>query len=385
MQIINAGAGKQVKNWASLIDGNTIEQAKMTARSPVVEGHLALMPDAHFGMGATVGSVLITRNAIIPAAVGVDIGCGMIAVQTTLERGALSQEQAKRVLGRWRETIPAGVGKANENTAREWQSFAESLDLPKFDAKMQERAALQFGTLGSGNHFAEVSQDEAGIVWLIVHSGSRGVGNALAMSHFKVAKGYCRQHSIQVEHPDLSFLVADSPEFDAYITDMLWAQAYAFHQRESMMHRMLESLREVGFAFSEQRWINCHHNYSEQYGPTWLTRKGAINADNLVSGVIPGSMGAATFIVVGLGNEESYGSAPHGAGRLLARGIAKRTLNVEVFKASIGDRLWDDYNAVALLDEAPMAYKPIEVVMEDAKDLVRAEHKLSQFINYKGL
>ena len=375
-----------VKSWASLIDQNTIEQAKMTARVPVVKGHVALMPDAHLGVGAAVGSVLITKNAIIPAAVGVDIGCGMIAVQTTLERGALSPEQCKRVLGRWREAIPAGVGKANGRTAKEWQAFADSLDLPVLDAKMQERAALQFGTLGAGNHFAEVSEDEAGIIWLVVHSGSRGVGNALANQHIRTAKEFCRKRGIKVEHPDLSFLMADTTEFDTYIMDMLWAQRYAYHQRETMMHRMLESLREAG-SFTELSWINCHHNYCEapESGDEWLTRKGAINASLHVSGVIPGSMGASTFIVVGLGNEEAYWSAPHGAGRLLARGAAKRTLDVEEFRIAMGERLWDDYNAASLLDEAPMAYKPIEIVMEDAKDLVRAEHKLSQFINYKGL
>lgn len=384
MDVIDAGKGRVVKSWASLLDAATLEQAKRTARAEVVEGHVALMPDAHLGAGATVGSVIQTRHAIIPAAVGVDIGCGMIAVRTSIERAAITPDMAKRILGQWRASIPAGVGEAHERTVQEWAAFEHQHGLPP-SGRATATMAAQFGTLGAGNHFAEVSADEAGRVWLVVHSGSRGVGNQLAQWYIKTAKLYCKEQGAELEDPDLAFLTEGTSAFDAYILDMLWAQTYAFYQRETMMRRMLESLKEAGLHVVEEQHINCHHNYSEQHGSIWLTRKGAINASVAVQGVIPGSMGAASYIVEGLGNEDAYRSAPHGAGRLLARGAAKRTLSVDEFKAAMGDRLWDDYNAAALLDEAPAAYKPIDAVMADARDLVRSRHTLRQFINYKGL
>ncbi len=243
----------------------------------------------------------------------------------------------------------------------------------------------QFGTLGSGNHFVELAEDLDGDVWIIVHSGSRGVGHPLAMNHIKIAIAYCQEHKLEVEHPDLSYFAEGTPQFDEYIADMLWAQSFAWAQRLEMIYQAEKALEaETDFAVTEM--VHCHHNYSErQTDGTWLSRKGAINAEAGRMGIIPGSMGAETHIVEGLGNPESYCSAPHGAGRLLSRGGAKRTLDIEEFKSQMEGVTWDDRNAKELLDEAPFAYKPIAAVMEDARDLVRTQTILKQFINYKGL
>ncbi|MDA1298440.1 MAG: RtcB family protein [Chloroflexi bacterium] len=322
---------------------------------------------------------------MLPSAVGVDIGCGMIAVETSVRRESISVKTARKMLGRIRELVPAGVGQGHEGTTTDWQRFhAEHGDAPGAGERILERAGRQFGTLGSGNHFAEFSEDRQGFVWAIVHSGSRGPGNMLAQHHIGQAKEFVARQGIEVEHRDLSYLIEGAPEFDAYIADMLWAQVYAYEQRASMMSRMLEILDEQ-VTFDEGRRINCHHNYSEQKDGAWLSRKGAIAAGVDDWGVIPGSMGAATYIVRGKANPDSYSNAPHGAGRLMGRGVARRQLSLDEFKAQMGDRAWLDRDAKELLDEAPGAYKPIEQVMKDAETLVETIEILSQFVNYKGL
>lgn len=381
------GAGL-VMSWASLLEDNTREQAKMTSRSRVLVGHLALMPDAHLGMGATVGSVLKTRQAIIPAAVGVDIGCGMIAVQTDLDRGALDEAMCRRILGRIREGVPSGFGKGNVVPVPEWAEFVARFGYSPTvapDGNLITRASQQFCSLGDGNHFAEVAEDEDGKVWCIVHSGSRGVGNTLATMHVRAAKEYCAAIGERLEHFDLAYLSAGTPQFEAYIADMTWAQEYAYWQREAMMTRVLAAI-EAEAPFSEAERINCHHNYSEPLGDgTWLTRKGAIAAHVGTMGIIPGSMGDATYIVRGLGNADAYHSSPHGAGRVLSRGGARRELDVDAFRARMEGKVWQDRNAQDLIDEAPSAYKPIATVMEDAASLVEPVAVLSQFVNYKGI
>lgn len=381
------GAGT-VLSWASLLDVNAREQAERTSRSSRVSGHLALMPDAHMGMGATVGSVIKTARSIIPAAVGVDIGCGMIAVKIDMERGSLSDDACRRVLGRIRDTVPSGFGKGNAEVQPEaWEFVQRHGWAPGTEGnnELRQRALAQFCSLGDGNHFAEVAEDAEGGVWAIVHSGSRGVGNVLAVRHTRVAKDFCDANDFALEDTDLAFLLSGTSEFGAYIADMLWAQEYAFWQRDAMMTRVLAALAAEA-AFSEVQRINCHHNYSEEIAPgIWLTRKGAINAEDGRYGIIPGSMGAATYVVSGRGNADAYWSSPHGAGRLLARGAARRELDVAAFREQMAGKTWQDRNADDLIDEAPSAYKPIETVIADAAPLVTPVAVLSQFINYKGI
>ena len=380
MEIYESG-GQVVRSWASILDAKTLEQALMTARCDAMAGPLSLMPDAHLGAGSTVGSVLLTHG-IIPAAVGVDIGCGVSAFKTSIKRHDISDEASRRILGRIRETIPSGVGKAHSVASKLGREFVKWRGWPSI--KDEGRILSQFGTLGSGNHFAEVSEDLEGFVWVLVHSGSRGIGNQIAQRHIAVAKSL----GAKVEHPDLSYLSPESTELKDYISDMLWAQDYAHYQREAMMEALYAAVVEnLGSqsTVTKEEMVYCHHNYSEELDEgIWLSRKGAINAASGVMGIIPGSMGAATYIVRGKGNLNSYNSAPHGAGRMLSRGAAKRELDLDEFRSQMTDRVWDDRNAQALLDEAPLAYKPIETVMEDSKDLVETVTVLKAFINYKG-
>lgn len=377
-----------VLSWASILDEGTLDQAKMTSRSPVLKGHLALMPDAHLGMGATVGSVLKTDNAIIPAAVGVDIGCGMIAVRTDLERGVLTDEMSRRILGGIRDMVPSGFGKSNQQPVSEWSDFVNKFGYSQSvlpDPDLIARAANHFCSLGDGNHFAEVAQDKDGMVWAIVHSGSRGVGNILATRHTKVAQEFCAMYGLPIEHRDLAYLVAGSKEFDLYVEDMQWAQHYAYWQREAMMTRVLAAISAEA-NFSEMQRINCHHNYTEfREDGSMITRKGAIAAYEGTMGIIPGSMGDATYVVRGRGNPESYHSSPHGAGRVYSRGAARRGLDVREFKVKMEGKIWQDRDAEDLIDEAPDAYKPIETVIQDSATLVEPVTVLNQFINYKGI
>ncbi len=389
------GAGV-VKSWASIIDDNTREQATLISRSNIVEGHLALMPDAHFGYGPPVGTALRTRDGVMPYAVGVDIGCGMIAAETTLEREQLTGHE-EAILEAIREMIPSGVGRGHDgailNAADafvEEHGFPKGLESGAFDAgrvkQMRKKIKPQFGTLGAGNHFVEVCEDDHGTVWLLLHSGSRGIGNMLATGHQQRARAFCGEKKIPLEHQDMAYFPMGSAGADIYLLDMVWAQEYAFKQREAMMDNLI-----VAVEMSVDDWdiverINCHHNYAElQEDGAWLTRKGAIDASEGVPGIIPGSMGAATYIVRGKGNEEAYRTSPHGAGRVLSRNAARRTLSEDEFRTQMEGRTWLDSDAAKLLDEAPGAYKPIEQVMKDSQDLVETVAVLGQFINYKGL
>lgn len=399
----------RVLNWASDIDPNALEQAGKTARLPFVHGHLALMPDAHWGMGATIGSVIATKGAIIPAAVGVDIGCGMIAVETSLTSHALP-ENLGPLMGKIREAVPSGIGKghdlADHHGRVQRQKHFPYQQVVNFSDKQANKAMSQFGTLGSGNHFVEVCLDERDVVWVVLHSGSRGIGNELARQHIEGATKLMERYFIELEDRDLAYLIEGTEEFDRYIAAMLWAQEYAMGNREAMMDAVLSALKETvqwgwdgpthesgdegALPFEVDR-INCHHNYTEREHhngtDVWLTRKGAIRARTGDRGVIPGSMGAASFIVEGLGNPASYNSASHGAGRRLGRKQAHRELTVEEFAKSMDEQgiKWDSHNAKSLLDEAPLAYKDIDQVMEDQKDLVVVKHRLHQVLNYKGL
>jgi tRNA-splicing ligase RtcB len=376
----------EVRSWASLLDDNCRRQAEAISRVPVLEGYLALMPDAHHGFGPPVGSALLTREAVMPYAVGVDIGCGMIAVETDLSRDDFRGKEG-HVLGGIRDLIPSGVGHGHAQPPADGKRFLEEHGPPPGAALTREGltqvAVSQFGTLGSGNHFAEVCTDPDERVWFVLHSGSRGVGNQLATAHVKRAKELCE---IPIESPEFAFFRIDQPEYDAYLADMLWCQAYAFEQRESMMLRLIEAVETNVGPVGVRQTVNCHHNYAEEVEPgLWLTRKGAIDASEGRMGVIPGSMGAATYIVRGKGNAESYNTSPHGAGRLMGRNVARKSLSLDEFKLQMAGKTWLDRDAAKLLDEAPFAYKPIEVVIADSEGLVDPVTVLSQFINYKGL
>jgi tRNA-splicing ligase RtcB len=383
-------------SWASSLEAEARAQAERTSRLPFIAGHVALMPDAHYGLGSTVGSVIPTKGAIIPAAVGVDIGCGMIAADTRLDAAQLPDDlQALMPLIEAR--IPSGVG-GGHRFKSEWDRERHTRQVPAFSGsseltgKQVNKITDQFGTLGSGNHFVEVCLDENDHVWVVLHSGSRGIGNQLAEAHIKRAKGLMRDRFITLEDPDLAYLVQGEPSFEAYIADMLWAQQYALGNREAMMDAALLSLLEVcgldaGVAREIAR-INCHHNFTAKehhHGhDVWLTRKGAISARKDQLGVIPGSMGTRSYIVRGLGSPASYQSSSHGAGRRMSRTRARRELSEASLGAAMEGKIWNKEKAGALLDEHPASYKDIDQVMEDQRDLVEIVHSLRQIFNYKG-
>ena len=377
-----------VLSWASDVDPGAIEQAARASRMPFVEGHVALMPDAHVGIGATIGSVIPTKSAVIPAAVGVDIGCGMIASETDLVAEDLPDDLG-RLLRLVESRVPAGVGRGHDRA----QTVASELGLPQGSARMLTDRQLtkigeQFGTLGSGNHFFEVCLDERDHVWIVLHSGSRGIGNELARRHIDRAKGLMKQALVKLEDPDLAYLAQGTPEFEAYIADMLWCQDYAFKSRQQMMNEGLRSLFEVVGHGHVERTVNCHHNFSqlERHGDAdlWITRKGAIKAGVDDLGVIPGSMGTQSYVVRGKGNPASYSSCSHGAGRRMSRGEAKRRLTPEGLRERMAGKTWNADRAKHLVDEHPDAYKSIDQVMADQEDLVEVVHTLRQVLNYKG-
>jgi tRNA-splicing ligase RtcB (3'-phosphate/5'-hydroxy nucleic acid ligase) len=384
-----------VVNWASVIDDVTMEQAQRTAALPIVHGHLALMPDAHLGMGATIGSVIPTRGAIIPSAVGVDIGCGMIAAETSLTSSDLPDD-LDPFLDRLERAVPAGMGTAHSNgiDSNEWDAFVSRCGWPRgsgIDEKQRTTAHRQFGTLGSGNHFIEVTLDERDRVWVMLHSGSRGIGNQLAQRHIARAKKAMKDWSLSVPDPDLAYFVQEMPEFDAYIKDVEWAQAYAAGNRERMVHAGLDLLADIT---GRQRRdvvtqvINCHHNYAafERHDGVdlWITRKGAILARKGDLGIIPGSMGARSYIVRGKGNPLAYHSCAHGAGRVMSRRAARKQFTAKDLELAMEGRTWLRKSAAKLIDEIPGAYKPIDQVMADQADLVEVVHELHQILNYKG-
>lgn len=378
-------------SWASILDEKAETQARTTATMPFIYPHLALMPDAHLGLGATVGSVIPTLRAVIPAAVGVDIGCGMIAVRTQFTRSELGDD-LRELREQIERAIPTSAGAYNrkivataEPRIRELEALAEAAG---FDPEAYVgNWRLQLGTLGSGNHFIEVSLDETDAVWLFLHSGSRGVGNKIAQKHIKVAQAQMSKWWITLPDPDLAYLVEGTPEFTRYIAELNWAQHFALLNREEMMDRVIRQVNEwMGIAVVEQDRINCHHNFTQKethFGKSvWLSRKGAISARKGQLGLIPGSMGTASYVVEGLGNPVALESSPHGAGRNYSRSAARKTFTHEQLReAMVGIEYRD---TEAFLDEIPAAYKPIDQVMADASDLVSIVHTLRQIVNVKG-
>jgi tRNA-splicing ligase RtcB len=381
-------------NWASLLEEAAREQAEQTSALPFIHPHVALMPDAHHGKGATVGSVIPTYRAIIPAAVGVDIGCGMNAVLTQFhidqfrERGQPLSELREAI----ERAVPLSAGKYNRAITDTALTRIHELDALAAKAEFQPgnygpNWQLQLGSLGSGNHFIEVTADEQGRVWLFLHSGSRGVGNRIATKHIKIAAELCDRWWVPLPNPDLAYLPEGTDEFWRYIRELRWAQHFALLNRAEMMDRVADCVSEwMGEPVQRGEEIACHHNYTEQerhFGrEVWLSRKGAINAAEGVPGLIPGSMGTASYVVVGKGNPLSLNSSPHGAGRQYSRSKARKTFTHELLRERMVGIEYRDTDA--FIDEIPDAYKPIDVVMADADDLVEVRHTLRQVVNVKG-
>lgn len=399
--------GKPVKAWVKgvLFDEKTQLQLQQTAELPFIFKHVAAMPDCHLGKGSTVGSVIPTKGAIIPAAVGVDLGCGMVAVCTSLKAHDLPDD-----LHALREAIEAVVpvgmndwGRKHfghsrlshyRNRAAEvWLSL--NTDYQKIIAKYPQIKPVsrnpleQIGTLGGGNHFIELCLDENQRVWLMLHSGSRGIGNRIGSYFIERARKEMERMFIQLPNRDLAYLAEGSDDFDDYVTAVEWAQKYAYQNREVMVQNVLDAIQNSGFLpdFQVQTEIvNCHHNYISQehhFGQNvWITRKGAIRARAGDLGIIPGSMGARSFIVRGRGDAESFHSCSHGAGRAMSRTQAKKTFTLEEHQqATSGVECRKDSG---VLDETPGAYKDIDAVMRAQEDLVEIVHSLKQVVCIKG-
>jgi tRNA-splicing ligase RtcB (3'-phosphate/5'-hydroxy nucleic acid ligase) len=393
---------KKLISWASILEPGTREQALRTSSMPFIWPHLALMPDAHQGKGSTVGSVVPTLGAILPACVGVDIGCGMIAVRTDLVHDDLRGKPLARLREAIEKAIPLSAGHYND-AVRDEGTAKRLVELEDRDGADSAEAIapnwrLQLGSLGAGNHFCEVSLDEQDRVWLFLHSGSRGVGNKLATKHIKVARAWCERAWIQLPDPDLAYLVESTDEFWAYLRDLRWAQHFALLNREEMMARVKECLAEfMGRDVPAVETTQCHHNYTEQMsgdlmrhwrrppghsGHVWLSRKGAIDASAGKPGLIPGSMGTRSYVVTGKGNMLSLNSSPHGAGREYSRTAARRTFTRAQLDKAMEGIEWRPTDA--FLDEIPGAYKDIDTVMADAAGLVEIQHTLRQIVNVKG-
>ncbi|HEY9314623.1 RtcB family protein [Williamsia sp.] len=388
-------------NFASQIDDNTIEQAKETSLMSFVHPHVALMPDAHSGKGSAVGTVIPTVDAVIPAAVGVDIGCGMIAVRTAFDFTDIAALDLVALRESIQSSIPLSPGNYNKSldrfefTPRRVAFLESAAERRGVDLKHSPKWREQLGSLGGGNHFIELCLDQSDKVWLFLHSGSRGVGNKIAQKHIRIAQKLCKQWHIQLPNPDLAYLPSGTPELRSYLNELDWAQMFAFENRAEMMDRFTQAFTHwVDPALEpwaksskvELDRINCHHNYTvrEQHGgkDVWLTRKGAIDAHEGVRGVIPGSMGTRSYVVRGKGNPGGLCSAPHGAGRRYSRTKAKELYNLD--DLAVAMKGIEYRHGEQWIDEIPQAYKDIDQVMEDAKDLVEIEYVLRQILNVKG-
>lgn len=404
-QQITVDGGVPVKAWTNgvPVEDKARQQLENTARLPIVFGHLAAMPDVHVGMGATIGSVVPTLNAIIPAAVGVDIGCGMMACKTTLNARDLPDN-----LGPLRRAIeiavPHGLSPKRHGHHRDkgaWGTPPAHVDAawgliaPEFEDICNDYPHLKktnhhhhLGTLGGGNHFVEICLDEAGSVWIMLHSGSRGVGNAIGTHFIELARKDAEMHQRNLPDRDLAYLEEGSKYFGDYVRAVGWAQKFARMNRELMMQAVIGALRKsIDKPFETHlEAINCHHNYVQKethFGQeVFITRKGALSAKAGEMGIIPGSMGAKSFIVRGKGNPESFNSCSHGAGRTMSRTKAKELFSVDdQIRATQGVECRKDADVI---DEIPMAYKDIDSVMRAQSDLVEIVHTLKQVVCVKG-
>jgi len=401
--IEDVAGGVPIKMWTRgvPVEDEARKQLANAARLPVVFKHIAAMPDVHLGIGATVGSVIPTLKAIIPAAVGVDIGCGMMAAKTTLRAEDLPDN-----LGPLRSAIERAVphGSVPRNRGRDtgsWENPPETVDqiwttlADEFDALCELHPRLKntnnrkhLGTLGTGNHFIEVCLDEEGAVWFMLHSGSRGVGNAIGTHFIELAKKDALRNNANLPDQDLAYFEEGAQYFGDYVRAVSWAQKFARRNREVMMTNLIATVRKVITKPFESHVeaVNCHHNYVQQerhFGAdVFVTRKGAVSAAKGQMGIIPGSMGARSYIVRGLGNPESFDSCSHGAGRVMSRTKAKKLFTVDdQIKATEGVECRKDADVI---DEIPMAYKDIDAVMAAQRDLVEVVHTLKQVVCVKG-
>lgn len=396
--VIEVDGGVPIKAWSQGVqfEDKAVEQLKNVARMPFIWPYVAAMPDCHWGMGATVGSVIPSIGAIMPAAVGVDIGCGMMAVRITDEGQGLDGEPAD-----WRKTIERVVPAGRTNNGRRgdrgawfnipaevekvwYQEFVPHSNklVDKHPKYYNENAPYHLGTLGTGNHFIEVSVDESGRTWVVLHSGSRGFGNKIGSYFTNVAKQLCAKFYVKLPDPELAFLPAETQEYEDYIDALRLAQRYAWRNRELMMQRILAAL-----GWSELEKVHCHHNYmsiEKHFGKqVILTRKGAVDASLGARVIIPGSMGARTYIGTGLGSRDSFHSCSHGAGRAMGRNEARRRFTVEEhIRATEGV---DCHKGEEVIDETPGAYKDIDAVMAAQTDLISPEIRLKQLLCVKGI
>lgn len=380
-----------VLSWANHdLSHDEYRMAKNVANLPFVFKHVALMPDVHLGKGALVGSVIATKDALIPAAIGVDIGCGMCAIQMPFQAEQLDGK-LKQIRQAIEAAIPVGFNenKEVEKQVLNWQGWQHFKHLHEGVSHLEGKAMRQMGSLGGGNHFIEICIDENDTVWLMLHSGSRNIGNMLAQKHIATGRELARMAGEKLPDPDLAYFVEGTEAFAAYWRDLQWAQAYAKHNRDVMMARfkaIVERYVAGGKPTKPLLSVNCHHNYAEKevhYGENvYVTRKGAVRAQARDYGIIPGSMGAKSYIVKGKGCAESYCSCSHGAGRLLSRSQAKKTYTLDdLVQQTEGIECRKDEG---LLDEIPAAYKPIEQVMENQNDLVEVVATLKQVVCVKG-
>ena len=385
-----------VKVYTGEIEADARQQLVNVSKLPIVHHHVAAMPDVHLGIGATVGSVIPTLRAIIPAAVGVDIGCGMMAARLSLTARELDEKSLKKVFGQISRDVPVGFNQHDERDSRDAAAkpFKRGLRQilekhPGVEKRVGKHSSWvrQMGTLGGGNHFIELCLDESDRAWVMLHSGSRGIGNAIGSYFIELAKKDMEQTGILVPDKNLSYFSEGVQHFDDYVEAVGWAQDYAAANRAEMMELVLDALRRHLPAFEVTgAAVNCHHNYVERerhYGEdVWLTRKGAIRARAGDLGIIPGSMGARSYIVRGKGSAESFHSCAHGAGRRMGRNAAKK-------KFSVGDLELQTAGVVCrkdagVLDEIPGAYKDIDEVMANQSDLVEVVHTLKQVVCVKG-
>lgn len=403
-EVIDAPNNGLIKAWVKgvALEDAARKQLQNVAQMPFVHKWVAAMPDVHWGMGATVGSVISTDKAIIPAAVGVDIGCGMMAVQTSLHANDLPDD-LKPLRKAIERAVPHGRthnGRGGDRgawrelpkrNATAWKALKFDFDriVDKHRKIGQSNNATHLGTLGTGNHFIEVCLDETDQVWFMLHSGSRGVGNRIGSYFIELAKQDMRRWFINLPDDNLAYLPEGTDHFDDYVEAVGWAQDYARENRRLMMEGMIEAIAQIPAIrpfTTDAMAVNCHHNYVERehhYGKNvWVTRKGAVRARYDELGIIPGSMGAKSYIVRGLGNRESFHSCSHGAGRAMSRSAARKRFTVDDHKAATAHvECRKDANVI---DETPMAYKPIDAVMEAQKDLVEVVHTLRQVICVKG-
>ena len=380
-----------ILSWANHdLSHDEIRMAKNVASLPFIFKHISLMPDVHLGKGALVGSVIATKDAIVPAAVGVDIGCGMAAVKTPFTGDQLDGK-LKKIRQDLEGLIPVGFNENKEadKSVRNWSGWKDFKDLHKGVSHLQGKAERQMGSLGGGNHFIEVCIDTENAVWLMLHSGSRNIGNMLAQSHMKTGRNLAKMSGTSLPDPDLAYFVEGTAEFAAYWRDLQWAQQYALYNREVMMARLQQTIAKHlsgGKSFKPLMAVNCHHNYAERethYNESvYVTRKGAVRAGSGDLGIIPGSMGAKSYIVRGKGNFESYCSCSHGAGRSMSRSKAKKTYTLDDLIAQTAGV--ECRKEADLIDEIPAAYKSIEQVMENQRDLVEVVATLKQVLCVKG-